>query len=157
MKTDVHARARDLISASAVEGIAPADSAWLEAHPATCPDCARYAESVAFVRQALHSVAFTVNPELVRATQARVRLRARELREREHRLVPVWISCAVALAIAALSTPYLWGAFAWAGEKTRMSPMTWQGFFAVLWFAPALLAAILFLMFKRTGPETPAD
>lgn len=157
MKTELHDRARDMVAASSVEGLTPAETAWLEDHLSACADCSQYAQAAAMARQALHSLSFRVNPALVVATQARVRLRARELREREHRLLPVWISCIVAMAVGVVSTPYLWEAFAWLGGMAQLPPPVWQTGFALFWFAPAVLAAILLLMFRGHGLETTAD
>ena len=67
-----HERAIDLITRQGVEEIAVTDSAWLEAHLATCSDCAEYAEACENTGRLLRAVAVTASPALV-MTSARLR------------------------------------------------------------------------------------
>ncbi len=153
MKEETHDRAHELVTRSSVEGLTEAESVWLQAHLAGCGDCAQYAEAAAGARQALRSVPFQVSPGLVALTQMRTRMRARELREREQRLLPVWIACIAALAVGAVSTPYLWEGFAWAGARFDL-PMAVTGTgFAAFWFMPAVLAAAVMLMARGQRHE----
>ncbi len=157
MKTNTHDRARDLITASHIEGISPSDTAWLPDHLASCAECANYAEASTLSRHALRSVSFRVTPGLVAATQARVRMRAVELRRRDQRLIPVLISCAVAFAIGIVTTPLLWQTFAWIGSTVHLPAILWQTGFVLTWFAPAVLATVLLLMLRERRPDTVAD
>ena len=157
MKTNTHDRARDLIAASPIEGISPSDTAWLQDHLAACAECANYAEASTLSRQVLHSVSFRVPPALVATTQARVRMRAVELRRRDQRLIPVLISCVLAFAIGIVTTPLLWQTFAWIGNAVRVPAILWQTGFILTWFAPAVLAAVLLLMLSERRPDAVAD
>jgi predicted anti-sigma-YlaC factor YlaD len=157
MRNDIHDRARDLVTASSVEGLTPAETAWLHDHLASCSDCRQYSDAMALSRQALHSLSFRVNPSLIAATQARVHMRARELRERDQRLIPVLISCVLALAVCAVSMPLLWQTFAWIGNVVHLPSLVWQTGFALTWFVPAVLATIILLMLKEHRSETTAD
>lgn len=80
-------------------------------------------------------------------------MRARELHQRDQRLVPLWISCLVAAVLAGVSTPYLWNAFAWLGRVTEMPTLVWQAGFALYWFAPAVLIAVILAMRDKHRPE----
>ncbi len=157
MNTKPHDRAHALIAASSVEGVTPPDASWLQDHLVACTECARYAEASTLSRQALHSLSFRVSPALVAATQARVRMRAEELRERDQRLIPVVISCVLAFAIGVMTTPLMWQAFAWIGGVIHLPALLWQTGFVLTWFAPAILATVLLLMFRGHRPETAAD
>ena len=41
MNENLHERARQLLAESIVEGLVPADEAWLREHLAACADCAK--------------------------------------------------------------------------------------------------------------------
>ncbi len=157
MKGNAHDHARDLIAASAIEGVSPSDATWLQDHLATCTECAKYADASTLSRQVLHSVSLRVRPSLVAATQARVRVRARELRKRDQRLIPVLISCALVFAIGVVTTPLLWQAFAWIGSAVNLPAILWQAGFMVTWFAPAVLAIVLVLALRDRRSESAAE
>ena len=157
MKNQTHDRARDLITASSVEGLTAAESSWLQNHLVDCRDCSRYAQAASTAREALHSISFKVDPALIATTQMRVQLRARELREREQQLIPVWISCIVALVVAAVTTPYLWQACAWVGGRASLAPAFWQAGFVAFWLFPGMLALVVVLMIRGSGSRTAAE
>ncbi len=157
MKNQTHDRARDLITASSVEGLTAAESNWLQNHLADCRECSQYAKAASMARETLHAISFTVDPALVATTQMRVQLRARELRDREQRLIPVWISCIVALLVAVVTTPYLWEACAWVGGRANVAPALWQTGFVLCWFFPGLLALLVTLMVRGAGSKTAAE
>ena len=143
MTSEPHGRARRLIDAGHVEGIPAADREWLEAHLAECPACQAAAESTAQSLQILRSNRLVVEPEFVARTQARVRWRARELREEQARQHALWISCGLSWLLGTLTAPLLWEAMAWMGRHFDLSPAVWITGFAVLWVAPAAVGGAL--------------
>ncbi len=140
---DLHERAQGLVIAVRADAISAADRRWLESHLAECHACARYAEQIAGVVGALRSVSVVPRPGLVAVTQLRVRARAQELRERQERLRPLWIACAVAVLCSVVTTPYLWWGFEWLGHAIGVSDLLWQTGFVMSWTLPAILTAAL--------------
>ena len=87
--------------------------------------------------QALRSNSVSVDPALVSTTQARVRLRARELRENQVRMRALWISCALSWVLGVASAPLVWRAFHWIGLHAALPKMIWESAFALWWLLPA--------------------
>lgn len=67
------------------------------------------------------------------------------MRERQERISPLWISCAIASLWAMISIPFLWEGFAWLGSHGRVADLVWQSGFVVAWLMPFGLAAALLL------------
>ena len=143
MNPDVHERACRLIDAWHVEGIAAVEREWLEAHLAECAACRARARANERTLQVLRSNTLIVDPALVSTTQARVRWRARELRENQARLQALWISCGLSWLLGTLTAPLLWEAFAWLGRRFDISQAIWIMAFAICWLAPATVVGAL--------------
>jgi anti-sigma factor RsiW len=139
MNPDVHERACHLIDASLVEGIPASEREWLEGHLAECQACESRARANVRALQALRSNTVNVDPALVSTTQARVRWRARELRDNQARLRALWISCGLSWLLGAATAPLLWEAIAWLGRRFEVSQAVWVAVFAMCWMAPATL------------------
>jgi len=137
MNPEVHDRARHLIDAGQVEGISAPDREWLEAHLADCPECQARTQANERALQAVRSNAVRISPALVSTTQARVRWRARELRENQARLRALWLSCGLSWLVGTLTAPLLWQAIAWLGRRFEVSQAVWVMVFAFCWIAPA--------------------
>ena len=58
MPFDPHERARFLIDESRIAGISPEDTAWLRAHLAECPTCARQEAAIARMLAAMDQLSF---------------------------------------------------------------------------------------------------
>jgi len=117
MNPETHERARRLIDAVQVEGIAALEREWLEAHLAECAACQIRARANERALQALRQSTVRVDPALVSTTQARVRLRARELRENQMRMRTLWITCGLSWLLGAI------GAAALAGHGLVGAPL----------------------------------
>ena len=141
MNPEIHERACRLIDAWHVEGISATEREWLDAHLAECTPCRTRASANERALQALRSNSIGLDPALVSTTQARVRLRARELRENQVRLRALWISCGLSWLMGTLTAPLLWEAIAWLGRRFEISEAIWVAAFAVCWVAPASLVA----------------
>ncbi|MDR3675401.1 MAG: hypothetical protein P4N24_07920 [Acidobacteriota bacterium] len=139
MNPDVHQRACQLLDALHVEGILPVDRQWLEAHLAECSTCQGRAHANERALQALRSNTISIAPELVSITQARVRLRARELRENQVRMRALWISCGLSWLVGTLTAPLLWQAIAWIGRQFDISQAIRLMAFGICWVAPATI------------------
>jgi predicted anti-sigma-YlaC factor YlaD len=145
MKRSLHDRARELIALAGAEDLSDGQQTWLQVHLEQCGPCRDYLEGSGRVVRALRSQPLAADPALVRATQLRVRVRARELRQRRERLVLVGLSCAVVAISSAFTTPLIWGGFEWLGRWNRMPNPVWQLGFVLFWVAPAMATAVLFL------------
>ncbi len=139
MNHEIHERACRLIDAGLVEGISAPERAWLEAHLGECPACQARSSANERALRVLRSNSVIVDPALVSTTQARVRWRARELRENQARLRALWISCGLSWLLGALTAPLLWEAIAWLGRRLELSQAIWVAAFAMCWLAPATL------------------
>jgi anti-sigma factor RsiW len=143
MNPEIHERACRLIDAWQVEGISAAEREWLEAHLAECPACQARSSANERTLRVLRSNSLIVDPALVSTTQARVRLRARELRENQVRMRALWISCGLSWLLGILTAPLLWEAIAWLGRRFEISQAIWVAAFAMCWIAPATLVGAL--------------
>jgi anti-sigma factor RsiW len=143
MNSEIHERACHLIDALHVEGIAAPERQWLDAHLVECTACQGRARASERALQALRSNIVTIDPTLVSKTQARVRLRARELRENQMRRRTLWISCGLSWLLGAVTAPLLWQAMAWLGRHFELSPAIWITGFAMCWVAPATVVGAL--------------
>jgi anti-sigma factor RsiW len=146
MNPEGHERARRLIDARLIEGIAAPESEWLEAHLAECSACQAKSSANERALQALQSNSLIVNPALVSATQARVRQRSRELRENQARLRALWISCGLSWLLGTLTAPLLWQAMAWLGRRFEVSQAIWITVFALCWVAPATVVGAVMVL-----------
>jgi len=142
-------RARRLIDALHVEGLAAPEREWLEAHLSECEACRVRARANEQALQVLRSNTVAIDPGLVSSTQARVRLQARELRENQIRLRILWISCGLSWLLGAATAPLLWEAIAWLGRRLEVSQAVWVAVFAVCWLAPATLVGAV-VAWKRS-------
>jgi hypothetical protein len=144
-----HERARLLIETWHVEGIHVQEREWLDAHLAECAECRARALTNERALQLLRSVTVRANPALVSATQARVRLRARELREGQARLRALWISCALSWVLGAVTAPLLWQAMSWLGQRFALSQVISITLFAFCWIVPATVVGAV-LVWQRS-------
>lgn len=159
MKADIHERARQLMAAGGTE---IHDRVWLESHLRECAECARYNDQIQGVVRALRSVSVMPSPGLVSVTKINVRLRARELRERQAKLRPLWIACTVAILLSLVTTPYMWWSFEWIGRTLRLPDPLWQFGFLMSWVLPAVLATALVIarethFARQSGAKAEAD
>jgi anti-sigma factor RsiW len=143
MNAEVHERACGLIDAWQVEGISASEHEWLEAHLAECSMCRARLRANERALQVLRSNSLSVDPALVSITQARVRLRSRELRENQARLRALWISCGLSWLLGAVTAPLLWQALAWLGRRFELSSAILITGFVICWLAPATMVGAL--------------
>jgi anti-sigma factor RsiW len=143
MNPEIHERAGRLIDAWLVEGISAPERAWLEAHLAGCPACQARSSANERALRVLRSNSAIVDPALVSTTQARVRLRARELRENQVRMRALWISCALSWVLGVASAPLVWRTFQWIGVHAALPKMIWETAFALWWLLPGGAVAVL--------------
>ncbi|MFB3922878.1 MAG: hypothetical protein ACE145_14230 [Terriglobia bacterium] len=141
MNREHHERALQLVDARAVEGLSAADQEWLESHLDACAGCSAYAESVGRTLESLRWMPVELDPAVVAAARARVRLRARELREQESRMQGLWIACVLSWVMGVLSAPLVWWGFQWIGRHMALPDLAWQTAFVLWWVMPAAAAA----------------
>jgi hypothetical protein len=141
MKLEDHQRARKLLLASRVEGIASADRQWLDAHLSGCTDCATEASALAHAVDSLRLVPVTAPAEMVRRTSLAVRRQAEQRLSQREPAVMLWVAAAISSLSAILMTPYLWSAFGWLGRMLHVGNIVWQLAFLMWWFMPATVLA----------------
>ncbi len=154
MTTDLHERAKHLVTASSVAEIPGDEQEWLNAHLADCPNCSTYAAEVQRSVVLLRSISIPLRPSLVAATRRRVQLRALELRRQEAGLRTLWVSCALSWLLGVASAPLLWWAFQWVGERLDVPRVIWITAFGFWWLTPAVaVGAALAWQGTSTGQE----
>lgn len=143
---DIHARAQQLIAQHHVEGLAPEERAWLDAHLQDCSECAGVAQSAEGALRALRTTSIVFPPSLASRTQFRVRLRAEQLQERKPRSIAVWAIAGVSWALGIATAPHIWQLFAWMGERLHVPELVWALGFGLWWLIPALIAGAVLLV-----------
>ena len=136
-----------LVSGMELQEISAQQGTRLEEHLAACEACAEASRGMHEIANQLRSRAGGINAGsyLVRTTQLRVRQRAMQMRERQERMSPLWISCAIASLWALISVPLLWEGFSWLGGRGMVADLVWQSGFVVAWLMPFGLVAALLL------------
>jgi predicted anti-sigma-YlaC factor YlaD len=145
MTQSVHEQARELLALDGTENLPDGRRTWLQVHLQECAACRNYAEAAGQVVRALRAQPLAADSALVRATQRRVRSRARELRQQRERMWLVGASCFLVGLTAAVTAPLFWRAFAWLGLRAGASGPVWEASFTLFWIAPALAASVLLL------------
>ena len=148
MSEDVHQRATHLISVERFEGLAPGERMWLAEHLEHCADCAAQAQATEEALRALRAVSTPVRPALLAATQLRVRLRAREMREQRSRMRALYIACALSWVLGAISAPFLWQATEWIAERFALSMAVSVALFVLGWSVPAAVGAAVLVSWR---------
>jgi hypothetical protein len=140
MSENLHSRARGLFAKSLVEGLAPADQAWLDAHLRECAACARETASTHDLLHALCNVPVAVPRDLATRTQMRLRLRAQESAQTSGSSVLLWVITAASWLLGIFSAPLVWRGFAWVGVQLDVPKPVLQLGFVLWWTIPALIA-----------------
>jgi hypothetical protein len=145
-----HARAIDLITLRGVEGIGDSEISWLEAHLAECSQCSSYARSLLSASQVLRSMPVMATPSLVSATQARLRARALEMRERESRVFLIGLSFCLGM-LSSTASAWLWWKFGnWAVDLLGLPQSIVAPGVVLFWLLPSIMIAMLMTFLPRT-------
>ena len=156
MTSDKHVHARDLIARRHVEGLAPEDQNWLNAHLAECESCAGEASRLTESLSALRTMHMDLPRNLASRAQFRVRIRAEELRDKEPAKKFVWAIAGVSWALGVATAPWVWHGIEWLGQATGAPRLLLQAGFVLWWSVPPLIAAWAALSLKRVvQPEQP--
>jgi len=145
MNETPHARAQKLFAQSLVEGMAPAEQSWLEAHLRECMECAAETATTRDLLSALRSLPVAVPSNLAARTQLKVRLRAQQTAETAPSSTMLWIITAVSWLLGILSAPLVWRGFAWLGERANLPKLVLELGFVLWWAVPALIALAVVL------------
>jgi hypothetical protein len=142
MNAKDHERARTLLRAALVEGIAEADRVWIEAHLARCEDCSKEARGFDHAVRSLRSVRAAAPDELVRRTMLAVHRRAAERRASSEPSAFLWVAAVMCSAWTIVVSPYAWSVLAWLGRAFELPDLLWQLVFLSWWFMPATALGI---------------
>lgn len=140
MNENLHERAHHLLAESLVEGLRPADEAWLREHLAACPLCAQEAAATQNVLQALRAVPVSVPRDLAARTQLRVRLRAQQASPAANGSFWLWAVTAASWLLGVISAPLVWRGFSWLGSNFGVPKLALEFGFVLWWAVPALVA-----------------
>ncbi len=150
MTNHEHERAIDLITRRGVEGIGDSDSSWLDAHLAECSSCSSYDEGLHSASQVLRSMPVMASRSLVSTTQARLRARALELRERESRMFLIGISFCLGMLSSTASAWVWWKVGNWAVQLLGWPQSIVAPGVVLFWLLPAIAIAMLLTFIPRT-------
>jgi anti-sigma factor RsiW len=150
MSENVHIRAQELFERSVIEGLAPADQMWLEAHLRECGDCARQVARSQEMIRAFRSVPVSVPRDLAARTQFRVRLRAQETAQTSGNAL-LWVITGASWLLGVFSAPLVWRVFAWAGAEFKVPRLVLEFGFVLWWTVPALIAVAVVLHQRGGG------
>jgi len=143
MTITIHERAIELSAKALVTDLSDSEQIWLNKHVAGCPGCAAEIDARTVMLHGMKTMPILADESLVLNTQLRVRERCVQMRLKETRLAPVWISCALASAWMLFSTPYLWQTFDSIGHWLKIPDLLWQMGFLTTWFMPAVSGAVV--------------
>ena len=146
-----HERAQQLFLQSLVEGLAPAEQTWLDAHLRECAECASATATTRELLSALRSVSIAVPSDLAARTQLKVRLRAQQTAEASPSSTLLWIITAASWLLGIFSAPVVWRGFAWLGERTNLPKPVLELGFVMWWAVPALIAVAVVLHQRAVG------
>ena len=155
MTNHEHQRALDLIMRRDVEGIDGSEAAWLESHLTSCAECSSYAVSLRAAGQAFRSMPVMASHGLVTTTQARLRARALEIRERESRLFLIGVSFCLGV-LSSTASAWLWWRFGgWVAEQVGLPQAIVGPGVLLFWLLPAIVIAVLVTFVPRTVFNNP--
>ena len=144
-----HERARELVLMSDVEEVSQQDALWLEAHLSGCADCSAFAEELRLAARALRNLPVTASASLVMDTQARVRARAAELRDREAKVFLIGISFCLGLLWSVGSAFVGWKLSGWLAERIHVAQWVIAAGLVIFWLTPAIAMAVAFMVQYR--------
>lgn len=150
MNETPHTRAQKLFAQALIEGLAPTEQTWLDAHLRECPDCTREATSTRELLGALRSVPVAVPRDLAARAQTKVRLRAEQTAAASSSNTLLWIITAASWLLGVFSAPLVWRGLNWLGELANLpKPVLELGF--VLWWAVPGLIAVAIVLYQRAA------
>ena len=149
----LHSRAQRLFAQSPVEAISPADSAWLDQHLRSCPDCAREILDTQELLGALRRVPIVMPRDLAARTQLRVRLRAQESAQTSHSSMLLWLITADGAGCSASSAHHSSGGPLLGSVRNSACQITYGNRIRSLVDVPPLLAAGVILHQKALAAE----
>lgn len=145
MNENLHNRAQQLFAQSLVEGLVPAEQAWLDAHLRECAVCAREAASTHELLQAVRRIPVVVPSDLAARTQMRVRLRAQGSVQSSGSNALLWVITGASWLLGIFSAPLVWRGFAWVGTQLNLPKVVLELGFVLWWAIPALIAVAIVL------------
>jgi hypothetical protein len=150
-----HERAIDLITVRGVEGISDPETVWLDAHLDACPSCSAYANSLERTGRVLRSRPIMASPALVARTQARIRSRAMEMRERESRMFLIGVSFCLGV-LSSTASAWLWWRFGdWVAAQLGLPQSIVAPGVLLFWLLPAIAIAAVLIVVPRSVLNNP--
>ncbi len=138
-----------------MEAIAAPDTEWLDSHLSGCAECSEYAVLAESTGRLLRSVAVTASPGLVTVTQARLRARALEMRERDSRMFLIGVSFCFGV-LSSTASAWLWWRFGgWVAQLLGLPESLVGPGVLLFWLLPAIVIAVLVTFIPRTVFNNP--
>ena len=138
---DVHAQAQEIMLQSRSERVhrTPEQESLLQSHLTECVSCALQMQAIQTSLAEVQAVSASIaaGSQLVRSTQLRVRARAREMKQQQEQMRPLWIAATLAFLWAGASMPFLWQGFQWLGHNNNLPDMMWVSGFLIMSLMPA--------------------
>jgi hypothetical protein len=136
-----------LLTLRDVEGIADADAQWLEMHLQECEDCAGFDRAMSGAAHAVRSFTVMASSSLVESTQARVRMRAEQLREQQARTMLIAVSFCLGVVTSTLTAWIWWEVGGWVAQALGLPSGIVEPGVLFFWLLPAIVIAVLMVTY----------
>jgi len=137
----------DLLTRRGVEGIAEADSRWLESHLAACEGCASFGLALSNAERALRSFTVMASASLIESTRSGVHIRAQQLAEQQARTVLIGVSFCLGVLTSTMTAWVWWKSGAWVAQWLGLPSGIVEPGVLLFWLLPAIVIAVLLVAF----------
>ena len=148
-----HEQAHALLITAKAEGLPDSSMEALEQHLLECPECAQEAFAMEEVLKQLRAIPVFASRELVRTTQSRLRLRAREIQHESYRTAPMLLASGMVVLLTLLSLPFVWSGFRWVGDQLNLQQDLLVISFLLFYLIPAGASVMLAMLHHKKSQE----
>jgi len=148
-----HEQVQELLLHAQIVPLSDADHACVEEHLFVCDDCATSAGDLDAVTRQLRALPVFASPDLVRATQSRLRTRARQINQERWRTAPMLLVCGLVVVFTILAAPFAWFGVGWLAEEFGMSMELQLLSFFLFYLIPAGASITLAMLHHRKSQQ----
>jgi len=148
-----HEKVQELLLHAQIAPLSDADHACVEEHIFVCDDCAASAVDLDATTRQLRALPVFASPELVRATQSRVRTRARQINRERWRTAPMLFVSGLVVVFTILAAPFAWFGLGWLAEEFGMSMELQLLSFFLFYLIPAGASITLAMVHHRKSQQ----